>query len=239
MSRWASIDLGPESILFVDDDLVAVDKAPGVLCDASIDPNREHLGTALRRWAQHDSAEFLPAHRLDRGTSGVVLFARNRSAVTELMKQFQERSVSKHYQAVVHLPAESSWTVGEMLQRRSYLRHRKGMSEEVRSGGKPAESGFEVLQIDGPLALMRASPKTGRTHQLRVHLAALDAPILGDDRYGYSPLTSPHENTPERLWLHAYTLAITHPVSNQPLVIRSRRTLGLVAGAPKDTAFLR
>jgi len=232
MSRWASIDLGPESILFVDDDLVAVDKAPGVLCDASIDPNREHLGTALRQWARDDSAEFLPAHRLDRGTSGVVLFARNRPAATALMKQFQERSVSKHYQAVVHLPADSAWTVGETLERRSYLRHRKGMSDEVRSGGKPAHSGFEVLHIDGPLALMRASPKTGRTHQLRVHLAALDAPIVGDDRYGHSALASPDDG---RLWLHAYTLAITHPVSNQPLMIHSRRTLGLVNGAPKET----
>jgi RluA family pseudouridine synthase len=236
MGRWASIDLGAESILFVDDDLVAVDKAPGVLCDASIDPEREHLGTALRRWAEDDDAEFLPAHRLDLGTSGVVLFARNRSAATALMNQFQERSVSKHYQAVVYLPAKGQWAVGETIDRRSYLRHRKGMSEEVRSGGKPAESGFEVLHVDGPLALLRASPKTGRTHQLRVHLAALNAPIVGDDRYGRSPLASSHEHKPTRLWLHAYMLAITHPVSNQPLAIRSRRTLGLVDATPKESA---
>ena len=233
MSRWPSIELGPESILFADDDLVAVDKAAGVLCDASIDPNRDHLGTALRRWAENDSADFLPAHRLDRGTSGVVLFARHRAAATAMMNQFQERSVSKQYQAVVHLPTGSSWQVGETLERRSYLRHRKGMSEEVRSGGKPAHSDFEILHIDGPFALVRASPKTGRTHQLRVHLAALDAPIVGDDRYGYSPIADD-----ERLWLHADTLEITHPGSLQPLTLRSRRTLRLVDGAPKESQRL-
>lgn len=236
MSRWASIELRAESILFADDDLVAVDKAPGVLCDASIDPSREHLGTALRRWAGEDGGEFHPAHRLDRGTSGVVLFARNRAAATALMKQFQERSVSKHYQAVVHVPADAAWATGDTLDRRSYLRHRKGKSEEVRSGGKPAESRFEVIEIDGSLALIRASPQTGRTHQLRVHLAALRAPIVGDELYGRA--TSDHQPGvgQSRLWLHADTLDLTHPVSRQPLVLRSRRSLQLVDGWPHEIA---
>ena len=233
MGRWALINLEPESILFADDDLVAVDKDAGVLCDASIDPNRDHLGAALRRF-YGDEAQFLPAHRLDRGTSGVVLFARNRPTATALMQQFQDRTVTKRYLAVVHLPTGASWTVGDTLDRRSYLRHRKGISEEVRSGGKPAESSFEVLTIDGDLALVRAAPKTGRTHQLRVHLAALDAPIVGDERYGPAASSNPTENEP-RLWLHADTLSLTHPSTLEPLVVRSRITFALRDGTPVES----
>lgn len=226
MVRWSKVEIAPKAILFADDDLIAVDKASGVLCDASIDPNRDHLGTALRRWAQDAGAEFLPAHRLDLGTSGVVLFARNRAAATGLMQQFQDRTVTKRYQAIVTLPGAGDWSVGQHINRRSYLRHRKGLSEEVRSGGKPAESDFEVLAIDGESALVRALPKTGRTHQLRVHLAALDAPILGDDRYG--------RVASGRLWLHADSLAINHPVTAEPLLIRSRLSFVLEQGQPQE-----
>jgi len=226
MVRWPSVQIAPETILFEDDALVAVDKAPGVLCDASIDPKREHLGTALRKRAQNPGAEFLPGHRLDQGTSGVVLFARNRIVATALMQQFQDRTVTKRYQAVARLVAPTDWSVGQRVNRRSYLRHRKGMSEEVRSGGKPSESDFEILAIDGNLALVRALPKTGRTHQLRVHLAALQAPILGDARYGRA--------SADRMWLHADSLAIRHPTTAEPLVIRSRRSLALHDGRPHD-----
>ena len=242
------IDLGSNSILFSDAHLVAVDKAPGVLCDATIDPNREHLGTALRRWALENEAsaedppteesepEFHPAHRLDRCASGVVLFARDRVAATALMNQFRDRSVNKHYQAVVRLPVDQTWVVGRAFERRSYLRHRRGKTEEVRSGGKPSESKFEVLEIDGRLALVHASPKTGRTHQLRVHLAALGAPIVGDDLYGPSDRAHRPDAEPTRLWLHSDGLEVTHPISETPLVLRSRLNLRLVAGQPMATA---
>lgn len=228
MSQWPSVRIAADSILFNDADLVAVDKAPGVLCDASIDPKREHLGTALRHWAREPDAEFLPVHRLDLATSGVVLFARTRDAATALMQQFQDRVVTKKYLAVVALPKAGSWPVGQTINRRSYLRHRKGLSEEVRSGGKPAESDFEVLAKDGELALIRALPKTGRTHQLRVHLAAIDAPILGDPRYGTEP--------DDRMWLHADQLTINHPSSGEALTITSRHTFVLDDGRPYERA---
>lgn len=226
MSQWPLIDLRVESILFNDDDLVAVDKASGELCDASRDPNRDHLGRALSRWAHDPNAQFLPAHRLDLGTSGVVLFARNRPAATALMQQFQDRLVTKRYQAIVTFRQAADWSVGQTINRRSYLRNRKGHSEEVRSGGKAAESDFEILAIEGQLGLVRALPKSGRTHQLRVHLAALDAPILGDDRYG--------EPTTGRLWLHADSLAISHPATGEPLLIESRNSFTLNDGQPRE-----
>ena len=224
MAHWAPIELDSASILFADDDLVAVDKASGVLCDATRDPDRDHLGIALKRWANTDE-NFHPAHRLDLGTSGVVVFARNQAAATAFMNQFQERTVTKRYHAIVHQPDER-WTAGTTFERRSYLRHRKGVSEEVRSGGKPSATQFETVDTDGGLALVEAVPSTGRTHQLRVHLAALGAPIVGDDRYGRSEAT--------RLWLHAHTLRLSHPVTEEPLVLRSRVQLALDAGAPTE-----
>ena len=92
MGGTTPIVLGPESILFADEDLVAVDKAAGWLSDASRDPNRDHLGAALERW--ESGGTFRPAHRLDRATSGVIVFARNRPAAASLMSQFQDRTVS-------------------------------------------------------------------------------------------------------------------------------------------------
>lgn len=218
----AEIVLSRQEILFADDDLVAVDKPAGVLSDATRDPNRDHLGKALKRWADQPDSEFLPVHRLDLGTSGVVLFARNRPSATAAMQQFQDRSVAKRYHAIVCPPDPYSWSPGATFHRRSYLRHHKGTSEEVRSGGKPAESDFTVLDASGDLALVDAAPKTGRTHQLRVHLAGLGAPIAGDDRYGTGPQ--------DRLWLHACCLQLAHPTTNEPLTIRSRWALGLLGG---------
>ena len=225
MSRWASIELKTDAILFVDDDIVAVDKPSGVLSDASRDPNRDHLGAALCRWAGSDDAEFLPVHRLDLGTSGVVLYARHRAAATALMQQFQDRTVTKRYQAIIDQP-RPPWQRGETFDRRSYLRHRKGVTEEVRSGGKPAETTFTVDVADTNHALIDALPKTGRTHQLRVHLAALGAPIVGDERYGGSLAGQ------TRLWLHAASLSLRHPATDQPLVITSRHSLALDHGQP-------
>ncbi len=242
------VDLTPDAILFADDHLVAVDKAPGVLCDATIDPNREHLGTALRRWALEaeptppgssnadEAPAFHPVHRLDRGASGVVVFARDRPAATALMHQFQDRSVDKRYTAIVRLPAEGTWAVGQELDRRSYLRHRRGKTEEVRSGGKPSVSSFEVLDIQGRLALVAASPHTGRTHQLRVHLAALGAPIIGDDLYGPSEPVPQLGPESARLWLHSDSLAVTHPSSDVRLLLESRKALRLDDETPVATA---
>lgn len=229
VEREPSIDLDAGSILFEDAHLVAVDKAAGWLSDATRDPRRDHLGAALSRWAEDQAGDgtFLPVHRLDRATSGVVLFARSAEAATGVMQQFQERSVSKRYCAIV-TPPVGEWPAGSTFERRSHLRHRKGRTEEVRTGGKVAESRFEVVDRGGRLALITARPRTGRTHQLRVHLAALGAPIVGDDLYGDggAPVG--------RMWLHAERLDLRHPGTAGPLAIRSRRTFALTGGRPEE-----
>lgn len=234
--RPERIDLDAEAILFVDDDLVAVDKAAGWLTDATRDPNRDHLGVALERWAHRTGRRadpLLPVHRLDLATSGVVLFARRRDAATELMTQFRDRSVSKEYQAVVSPPPGAGWEPGTTFERRSHLRHRRGRTEEVRAGGKVAETAFEVIAVAvaPPTALVRAMPRTGRTHQLRVQLAAVGAPILGDDLYGAAEVRAER-----RLWLHAVGLEFRHPRTGEPVEVRSRRRLALAEGTPVSLA---
>lgn len=234
MTRTAPIDLDAASILFEDEDLVAVDKASGWLSDATRDPQRDHLGAALSRRAEaagEGGGPFLPAHRLDRATSGVVLFARNRAAASSLMRQFQARTVAKAYRAIVGHPRGAEWQIGTTFERRSHLRHRAGRTEEVRTGGKVAETRFEVVDLSTSLALVRAVPRTGRTHQLRVHFAALGVPILGDDLYGGSL----HDD-PARLWLHADSLHVVHPRTERSVCLRSRRTLVLADGAPAEVA---
>lgn len=222
-------------VLLADEHVVAIDKPSGVLSDASRDPNRDHLGAALGRWAKRNGepSTFLAAHRLDLGTSGVVLFARSRDAATALMQQFQARSVNKRYQAIVGSAGFAQHEVGDRVERRSYLRHRKGVSEEVRSGGKTAETSFELVTRTRHLALVHARPATGRTHQLRVHLAALGSPILGDDRYGTHYRWPPEVDTTTRLWLHAESLAIDHPVSLKRLELHSRQQLSLTPQGPQ------
>lgn len=229
MAKWALIELNDDAILVADNDIVVVDKAAGDLCDASRDPNRDHLGTALTRWAeaQDQPTTFHAAHRLDRATSGVVVFARHKAATTALMKQFEARATTKRYQAVVTRP-DNTWVPGAAFERRSYLRHRRGVSEEVRSGGKPAHSRFTVADASGALSLVDASPLTGRTHQLRVHLAALNAPIVGDDRYG--------RGESGRLWLHARSLTFDHPGTGQTITIESRIRFAIDNGAPTQAA---
>ena len=235
MGRREQIVLSDDAIIFEDDDLVAVDKASGVLCDASIDEKRDHLGSALKRWADDDRAEFHPAHRLDLGTSGVVLFARHREVATALMHQFQERTVTKQYHAIVHLPGHGEWTAGHSFERVSHLRHRKGKSDEVRSGGKRTETRFEVVSLDGSLALVHAFPATGRTHQLRVHLAAVDAPIAGDQVYGQPAFAYQWPRGDAGFWLHAHVLSLNHPATGEPLVLESPRGLEIVNGGPAET----
>ena len=229
MAPDPTIELDAESILFEDADLVAVDKAAGWLSDATRDPHRDHLGAALGRWAADRTGDptFLPVHRLDRATSGVVLFARHADAATAVMQQFQERSVSKQYRAVV-APSAGEWPIGATFERRSHLRHRKGRTEEVRTGGKVAETRFEVVDRGDHVALVTARPRTGRTHQLRVHFAALGAPIVGDDLYGDS------DGRASRMWLHAERLDLCHPATGDPLSIRSRWTFVMAGGQPVE-----
>jgi 23S rRNA pseudouridine1911/1915/1917 synthase len=219
----------PLEILFEDQDIILVNKPPGLVVHPA--PGH-HGGTLLNALVHHcpDLAEVGDlsrpglVHRLDKDTSGVLVVAKTASAHTHLVRQFHDREVEKIYMALV-------W--GRFDQRSGKIdqevgRHptaRQKMSAHPRRG-KPAVTYWRVLEeYPGPLTLLKLTPKTGRTHQLRVHLAALGHPIVGDATYG-GGATRLKENSRlkdlrplvKRQLLHARRLSLTHPVSGEAVV---------------------
>lgn len=229
-------------ILFEDDAIIAFDKPSGLLVAPDRwDKDRENLMKSVHEVL---SPGIFNVHRLDADTSGVLLCAKTKAALDRLCGQFQSRDVAKQYLAITRgAPREDQGTVQKSivpdLQRPGRMR--------VASHGKPAETQFEVVerwsrgaQGRRTYALLKCVPLTGRTHQIRVHLAYLGCPIVADTFYGdgggllLSELKKKYKqkkDEPERplvgrLALHAERLTLRHPVSGDPLTI--------VAPLPKD-----
>lgn len=144
-------------------------------------------------------------HRLDKETSGLLVFAKTRLACQSLTQQFTERLVSKVYTCVTdRTPRQRDFTVAGGIARAGDRR----VSRPMAAGLESAETHFQTLRQDQGLTWLKARPKTGRTHQIRVHAASLGLPILGDALYGGKPAG--------RLWLHAEALAFASPSSGMP-----------------------
>jgi 23S rRNA pseudouridine1911/1915/1917 synthase len=218
--------LTPASVLYRDEWLIAVDKPPGLPTHATADPRRPSLVAAVERLlADETGRPYVAVHqRLDRDTSGVVLFAIERSANAGLARAFAGRELVKGYLALSSRTASESpvrFTVEEPLS--------IGADGRVRVGGtdaKPALTEVLVREQAGRLALVEALPRSGRKHQVRVHLAHVGLPILGDPLYGPRPQPRGSGRTegwprPPRLMLHAARLALAHPISGRPLVLES------------------
>ncbi|MFN0028139.1 MAG: RluA family pseudouridine synthase [Acidimicrobiales bacterium] len=229
----AAILVGPASVLFEDQWLLAVNKPAGLPTHATADPRRAHLQGALlellrnRPAADADEQRYLGVHhRLDRDTSGVMVFSTHRDANAGLAAAFAGRTVTKHYLALCrgNPPPARSWTVRSRLVRISpkgraarfgSLGH-DGTPASARTGEAAwAETDFEVLERRrGGTFVVRAVPKTGRTHQIRVHLAEAGLPIEGDVLYDGST-----GGGHGRVMLHAWQLELDHPVTGEPLRI--------------------
>jgi 23S rRNA pseudouridine1911/1915/1917 synthase len=236
----------PLAILYQDAHLVAIDKPPGMVVHPAPGARRgtvvnallHHLG-ALSGVGEPDRPGIV--HRLDRDTSGVLLVARTPQALEGLARQFRNRTLSKRYLAVVHGAVRApSGTIDQAIGR--HPRHRKQMSVRARRG-RAAVTRFEVVERYPGCALLRLAPETGRTHQLRVHLAALGHPIVGDRVYGGRPGRLPAEVVTAlagcpRQALHAESLAFTHPVSGEAMVVRAplpEDMAGLIATLRRST----
>jgi RluA family pseudouridine synthase len=216
--------IGPRHVLYEDDDLIAVDKPPGMAAQATVGDAVHDLFAQLRRFlaARDGGVPYLALHhRLDRGTSGVMLFAKRRRANRGLAEALAGQRVRKVYHAlsaaVSPEPPSVSWTVKNFL---SPLREagdgRRVVA--VASGGRLAETELRPLQWFPGAVWVEAVPKTGRTHQIRVHLADSGLPVLGDARYG--PGAAPRIPAP-RLMLHALSLTLEHPVTGEALCLES------------------
>lgn len=211
---------GTVVVLHEDPHVLAVDKPAGLSLHGGRDDLVTRVLARLGPGAVTRSFRPAPAHQLDRGTSGVVLFGRTPEGLRGLAAAFRARAVEKRYVALV-LGAPAAEGVARLaLARRAEAP--LGPRVEAAPGGRAAETGWRVVRRLGDASLVELTPRTGRTHQLRAHLAALGHPILGDDRYGTpASLRLARALGVHRLALHATGVALRHPVSGAALRIES------------------
>ena len=210
----------PLDIIFENDLCIVINKRRGVVVHPAAG---NHHGTLVQGLLFHCAAlrdEFLDTeirpgivHRLDKETTGVLIAAKTRRVQEMLALQFRDRTVKKKYYALVKGAMFSdSGVIDAPLGRDPHNRKR---FKVLRSGGKPARTTYRVLKRFERYSFIAAMPETGRTHQIRVHLQSVGAPIVGDTIYSRA---NPH-GAP--LMLHAYSLMITLPGENEPRTFRA------------------
>ncbi len=213
--------LGPGRLLYADEHLVAVDKPSGVPAQATLTSDR---GTLPELAGDLVGASLTLVHRLDRETSGVTVLGRSAAATYALAEAFRAGVPEKTYLALCQRPPSPPQGRVEVAIGRDP--RRKGL-RMVAPGGDAAATRYRTLVI-GHAALVEARPETGRTHQVRVHLAHLGAPLLGDPKYGGARMVG---SIPVlRVMLHAARLELPHPVTGAPLCFE--------APVPEDFAEL-
>jgi len=212
----------PLNIVYEDASLIVIDKPPGMV----VHPAPGHSGGTLVNALLHHCKDLAGiggverpgiVHRLDKDTSGLIVAAKTDTCMQSLTRQFKERDIKKVYLALAKGIFESKTGVIDVPIGRHKI-HRKKMSTHT-SAGREAQTRYEVLrQLDG-FAYVQLFPRTGRTHQLRVHLASIGHPILGDRLYGGT--LGPGLPQIARQALHAHRLELTHPVTGNLLQLES------------------
>ncbi len=203
-------------ILFEDPWLIAVEKPAGIPTHPTIDRDRANVFDLLvaQIQARDNSSEPYLAihHRLDRDTSGIVLFVKDPAANEAIGDLFKTRQISKTYIAVSACPAnqpKDSWKIENFLGPTKKL-HGKQIYGPVHAGGQHAVTNFRRLEVSNGRVRIEASPITGRTHQIRSHLLSSGFPIVGDELYFDQASKSLAAN---RLYLHACRLSFIHPLT--------------------------
>ena len=201
------------TLIHVDSEIIVVDKPSGLL---SVPGRGEGMDDCLASRVQARFPDALIAHRLDMSTSGLLILARGAEMHSRLSRFFRDRQIDKRYVAVVAgLMAEESGEIALPLICDWPNRPRQKVDFDI---GKPSLTHFRVVSRDATAHTTRLElePVTGRSHQLRVHLASLGHPILGDDLYGGEATA-----LADRLLLHATDLSLLHPATGAPLQFHS------------------
>ena len=213
---------GGLTVLYEDRDVVVVDKPVGVAAHPSPGWTGPTVVGALAsagyRLADHGPAERQGiVHRLDVGTSGLMVVARSDAAYSVLKRAFKERTVEKIYHAVAqgHLDPTQG-TIDAPIGRHPTSDWKFAVVE----GGKPSVTHYEVLEMFPAASLVEIHLETGRTHQIRVHMAALRHPLAGDLTYGADPVLARRLGL-ARQWLHARELAFAHPADGREVRVTS------------------
>lgn len=223
------------STIYSDEDIIVLNKRSGILIAADrYNPDAPRLDLL----AQEEFGKLYAVHRIDKDTSGIIIYARNLQAQRNLSMQFENRQVNKTYHALVYgHPLWEDLHVDLKLKPDGDNRHRTVVDKKF---GKPSITDFHNFGSCGPYSWIEAKPKTGRTHQIRVHLAANGLSIVCDPLYSgnQKPLRlseikkkwngDEDEERPllSRLALHAYKIEISHPKSGEKMIF--------TASYPKD-----
>jgi RluA family pseudouridine synthase len=213
--RFRELVLPPESLLYQDVELIAINKPAGV----NTQRTPYQLKGTLEYWVseyfrkQGSNEPSRVIHRLDRGTSGVMLFPRHKRAAAWLSARFHDNLIEKCYWALVSgHPEQAAWSVDSAIGKVGSARY------GVMAGGRSAVTAFRLLVFSDGWSLVEARPHTGRTHQIRVHLASSGLPIVGDATYCGAPA--------ERMMLHCASL-----------MFKDERGAAISIAAPLDEAF--
>ena len=215
-------------ILLEDEHLLAIDKPAGVAVHGG---SGVSFGVIEQLRQARPAAKFLElVHRLDRETSGVLLVAKRRSALTRLQEQFRERETGKTYQALV----VGTWPAGKKVIDLPLHKYLVGADEEaagerrVKVVAKDDPDGMRSITLVkvarrlGAYTLVEVTIKTGRTHQIRVHLASQGHPIAGDDKYGDFELNKALQRQGlKRMFLHAWRLQFQHPSTGEAVALEA------------------
>jgi 23S rRNA pseudouridine955/2504/2580 synthase len=223
-------------ILFEDKRILVINKPSGLAVHGG--SGISHGAIELLRAARPELRDLSLVHRLDRDTSGCLVFAKRRSALRELHERFRQGTVEKNYLAL----AAGDWQFGEQrVNAPLMVEHRQNGERHVivSTAGKSAQTLFRLSRTFGQFSLMQCQPKTGRTHQIRVHALYAGHPLVGDERYGDPDANAVAKQLGlRRLFLHAQSIAFPDDNGNElhftaPLPVELDRFLERIRGGKR------
>lgn len=219
------------SVVFEDESLFVIDKPPNL----PVHPAGRYFFNTLLVHLRNSGRDYYLAHRIDKETSGLLVLAKTGDACAHLTRQFAQRQTEKHYLAITrgHTPDEFSVDLAMRRALRSLISLKMEIASQ-QTGGLPSSTAFKRLDTAGAFSLVACAPKTGRQHQIRLHLESAGHPIVGDKLYGMPESEAlrfydRQHLTPEaeaallhpRHALHAAGVAFIHPVTGKRLELRS------------------
>jgi 23S rRNA pseudouridine1911/1915/1917 synthase len=204
-------------ILYEDDALIFIDKQEGIVVQRGYDPDEGVLLEQVAEYLRPRNERAFLMQRLDRGTSGVIFFTKQDRFNANITRQFERKDISKTYLALAEGRLEQHQVIDAPLARIGPI------SFGVRPGGKQSVTEVTPLAVTDNASFVQVQLMTGRTHQIRVHLAAIGHPLVGDWLYGRRNATRP--------MLHAYSLRMRHPRDSTPLRVTSEVPEDFVAQA--------